>query len=41
MQIFNYTQVENLTNIGPDLCLSYTGVNNMESLFKHLGFFGI
>lgn len=41
MQIFNYTQVKNLTNTGPDLCLCYTGVNPVESLFKHLGFLRI
>lgn len=41
MQIFNYTQVKNLTNTGPDLRLCYTGVNPVESLFKHLGFLRI
>lgn len=41
MQIFDYTQVENLSNTGPDLCLTYTGANPAESLFKQLGFFGI
>lgn len=41
MQIFNYTQVKNLTNTGPDLCLCYIGVNPVESLFKQLGFLKI
>lgn len=41
IQIFNYTQVKNLTNTGPDLCLCYTGEKPVESLFKQLSFLGI
>lgn len=41
MQTFNYTQVKNLTDTGPDLCLCYTGVNPVGSLFKQLSLLGI
>lgn len=41
MQIFLLHKIGESYNTGPDLCLSYTGVNPVESMFKQLDFFGI